>query len=147
MKFEIDAFLPSQEQILKDLGLDENGRVQKVIDSEFMRYMKLKMPLDSGIMIANTRRLAPGLIEVATPYAHYMNEGIKYVMPHNGKSAYYSPTYGFWSEKGKAKVPTNEPLIYHSGPNRGAHFVERTASENFGDILNAAQRELDRSIE
>ena len=146
MKFEVNAFLPSQEQMLKDLGLDKGGRVQKVIDSEFMRYMKSKMPLDNGIMIANTRNLIPGLITVETPYAHYMNEGIKYVMPHNNKSAYYSPTYGFWSEKGVAKVPSSEPLIYHGGPNRGAHFVERTASENFDDILRAAQKELDRSI-
>ena len=104
------------------------------------------MPRRNGIMEANTRRLQPGLIIVDTPYAHYMNQGIKYVMPKNGKSAYYSPTYGFWSDKGKAKIPTNEPLVYHSGPNRGAHFVERTTSENFNDILRAAQRELDRSI-
>ena len=146
MKFEIDAFLPSQEQILKDLGLDKNGRVQRVIDSEFMRYMKEKMPLDNGIMITNTRSLVPGTITVETPYAHYMNEGILYVMPHNGKGAYYSPTYGYWSEKGVAKIPSEKSLVYHSGPNRGAHFVERTASENFDDIVRAAQRELDRSL-
>ena len=146
MKSEIDAFLPSQEQILKDLGLDKNGRVQRVIDSEFMRYMKEKMPLDNGIMITNTRSLVPGTITVETPYAHYMNEGILYVMPHNGKGAYYSPTYGYWSEKGVAKIPSEKSLVYHSGPNRGAHFVERTASENFDDIVRAAQRELDRSL-
>lgn len=147
MKFEIDAFLPSQEQILKDLGLDKNGRVQRVIDSEFMRYMKEKMPASSEQhMIHQTRSLEPGLIEVATPYAHYMNEGILYVMPHNGKGAYYSPTYGYWSEKGVAKIPSEKSLVYHSGPNRGAHFVERTASENFDDIVRAAQRELDRSL-
>lgn len=146
MKFEIDAFLPSQEEILQDLGLDKGGRVQRVIDSEFMRYMKEKMPLDNGIMIANTRSITPGTITVETPYAHYMNEGILYVMPHNGKGAYYSPTYGYWSEKGVAKIPSGKPLVYHGGPNRGAHFVERTASENFDDILRAAQRELDRSI-
>lgn len=146
MEFEINAFLPGQEQILKDLGLDKGGRVQSVVDSEFIRYMRDKMPLESGIMVANTRRLSPGLISIETPYAHYMNEGIKYVMPHNGKSAYYNPTYGFWSEKGKSKVPTKEPLVYHGGPNRGSHFVERTASENFNDILKAAQKELDRRL-
>ena len=35
MDFEIDAFLPSQKELLKKLGLDENGRVQKVIDTSY----------------------------------------------------------------------------------------------------------------
>lgn len=145
MDFEVDAFLPSQEKIIQKYGLNENGRTQHVIDTSFIHYMRLKMPQDSGMMIANTRNPHGGLVTVETPYAHYMNEGIKYVDPITGKGAFYNENYGFWSRPNTSKVPSNEPLNYHGGANKGAHFVERTASENFDDILREAQKEIDRT--
>ena len=71
------------------LGINPDGRVQAMLDASLISHMRRKMPKDNGIMIANTVREKSGLILVKTPYAHYMNEGIMYVMPHNGKSAYY----------------------------------------------------------
>ena len=82
MNFEIEAFLPDQQQIMDRFGLNENGRTQKVVDTSFIHYMRLKMPRDSGVMTSNTRNPQGGLITVETPYAHYMNEGIKYVDEH-----------------------------------------------------------------
>ena len=143
MNFEINAFLPNQQKIVDKFGLDSNGHVQKTIDVTFIHYMRLKMPKDSETMINNTRNPEGGLIVVETPYAHYMNEGIKYVDPKYGKGAFYNDDYGYWSRPGIKKVPSNEPLNYHGGADRGAHFVERTASENFDDILKAGQKELD----
>lgn len=145
MNFEIEVFLPDQQQIMDKFGIDENGRTQKAIDTSFIHYMRLKMPQDSGLMIANTRNPEGGLVIVETPYAHYMNEGIKYVDPITGKGAFFNENYGFWSRPNTKKVPSGESLNYHGGPDRGAHFVERTASENFDDILNEAQKEIDRS--
>lgn len=145
MNFEIEAFLPDQQQIIDKFGIDENGRTQKVIDTSFIHYMRLKMPQDSSLMVANTRNPQGGLVTVETPYAHYMNEGIKYVDPITGKGAFFNENYGFWSRPNTKKVPSGESLKYHGGPDRGAHFVERTVSENFDDILNEAQKEIDRS--
>lgn len=143
MNFEINAFLPNQQKIVDKFGLDSDGKVQKTIDATFIHYMRLKMPKDSETMINNTRSPEGGLIVVETPYAHYMNEGIKYVDPKYGKGAFYNEDYGYWSRPGIKKVSSNEPLNYHGGADRGAHFVERTASENFDDILKAGQKELD----
>lgn len=146
MKFEIEVFLPSQKTMLENIGLNDGGRVQKVIDVSFMHYMKLKMPQDSGTMINNTRSPKPGLITIETPYAHYMNEGIKYVDPINGKGAFHDPISGrFWSRPGVKKISSGEPLKYHGSPDRGSHFVERTATNNFNDILNEAQKEVNKS--
>lgn len=144
MNFEIEAFLSDQQQIMDKFGLNENGRTQKVVDTSFIHYMRLKMPRDSGVMISNTRNPQGGLVTVETPYAHYMNEGIKYVDPITGKGAFFNENYGFWSRPNIKKVPSDELLNYHGGPDRGAHFVERTASENFDDILREAQKEIDR---
>lgn len=145
MKFEMKAFLPSEQQLLKKFGLEENGRVQKVIDTSFIHYMRLKMPQDSGMMIANTRNPEPGLVTVETPYAHYMNEGILYVDPKYQKGAFHDPISGmFWSRPGIKKVPSDKQLNYHGGADRGAHFVERAASENIIDIAIEAQMEMNK---
>lgn len=145
MNFEIEAFLPNQQEIMQEYGLEDNGRVQQVIDTSFIHYMRLKMPQEIGIMIANTRNPQSGLVTVETPYAHYMNEGIKYVDPITGKGAFYNENYGFWSRPNIRKIPSNESLNYHGGANRGAHFTERTISENFNDILSEAQKEIDKT--
>lgn len=143
MKFEMEVVLPNTGQLISEFGIENGGKVHQLIDTTFIYYMRLKMPKDSGVMIANTRETKVGEIQVQTPYAHYMNEGILYVMD-NGKGAYYNPTYGFWSEPGKKKHPSDKKLNYHGGPGRGAHFVERTVAENTNDIIRTVQREMNR---
>lgn len=145
MKFEIDVFLPSQKDLLEKFGLDENGRTQKVVDTSFMHYMKLKMPQDSGAMIQNTISPKGGLVLVNVPYAHYMNEGILYVDSITGKGAFHDEISDrYWSRPNTKKVPSNRKLNYHGGADKGSHFVERTVSENFDDIVREAQKEIDK---
>jgi len=128
---------------MEQLGINPGGRVQKVIDTSTIHYLRQLMPQDSGLMMANTRKPKPGLITVETPYAHYMNEGILYVMPDNQKGAFHDSISGrFWSKKGEKKIPSNKKLQYHGGANRGSHFVERTLTEHFKDILNNAKKEV-----
>ena len=145
MNFEIEAFLPSQQELISNLNLNDNGHIQSVVDSSFIHYMRLKMPRDSGMMVANTRNPQGGVVTVETPYAHYMNEGIMYADPVTGKGAFHDPISGrFWSRPNTKKVPTNRALEYQGGPDRGSHFVERTISENFDDIVKEAQKEIDK---
>lgn len=146
MDFEIEAFLPSQQEIMDRFGLNKNGKTQKVVDTSFIHYMRLKMPRDTGVMIDNTDSPTGGLVMVRTPYAHYMNEGILYVNPEHNSTGYpfiINQEGAHVGYKGK-RVPSDRKLNYHGGPNRGAHFVERTASENFDDILREAQEEINR---
>lgn len=145
MQLKLDASfsIKQKEKLTEELGINPGGRVQKVIDASTIHYLRLLMPQDSGIMMANTRNPKPGLVTVETPYAHYQNEGILYVMPKNGKGAFHDPISGrYWSKKGEKKIPSNKKLQYHGGPNRGAHFVERTITEHFDDILNNAKKEV-----
>lgn len=142
--WEFDLQLDENEAI-KDLGLDDTGVVQRKVDSTFIHYIRLKMPFDSGMMMANTRATTPGEVIVDVPYAHYMNTGLLYVNPTYGRSGF--PIYkkgvlvGFKGYKGK-RVPTTRYLNYHSGPGRGAFFVERTILENTNDIVKVAERSV-----
>ena len=135
----------TEEEALKYMEIDDQGKVQKVIDSSFIHYMRLKMPWDNGIMAANTKAPTPGEVIVDVPYGHYMNEGILYVNPDKGRSGF--PIYqdgvltGFKGYKGK-RVPSGRLLQYRGAPTRGAHFVERTIEQNKQDIINEAARSM-----
>lgn len=146
MQFRTDAsFTIKQKDVLMDeLGINPGGRVQDVIDASTIHYLRLLMPIDSGTMGNHTERAEPGLIEVRTPYAHYMNEGILYVNPKYNRTGYpyiINQKGEHVGYKGK-RVPSGRPLNYHGGPNRGAHFVERTLTEHFDDILEEARKEV-----
>ena len=145
MQIRLDASfsIMQKEALKKELGINLDGRVQKVIDTSTIHYMRLLMPRDSGAMMANTRNPKSGLITVETPYAHYMNTGILYVDPKYEKGAFHDTISGrFLSRPGVKKIPSSTKLQYHGGPNRGAHFVERTLTEHFDDILNEAKKEV-----
>lgn len=152
MDFEIEAFLPSEQEVMKRYGLSDNGRVQKVIDTTFIHYMRLNMPIDNGIMAANTKNPEGGLVTVETPYAHYQNEGILYVTPEHNAPGF--PVYNngvltdYKGYRGK-RVPSERKLknyyVKTGGTGRGAHFVERTSANYFNEILKAGQKEIDNS--
>ncbi len=146
MDYEIEIFLPDEKELLAKRGLNENGRMQRVIDTSFIHYMRLKMQSQSGMMIAQTKNPKGGLVTVESPYAHYMNEGIKYVDPKTKKGAFHDPISGrFWSRPRVKKIPSTDLLNYSDGPERGSHFVQRTISENFDDIVREAQKEIGRT--
>lgn len=136
MEFDFDLDIPS----IEEMGLQEQGFIHKMIDLRFMHYMKEKMPKDSYSLIDSVREVDVGTIQVQSPYANYMNEGILYVDPVYGYGAIpmkdkEGNLLGFYSRKGVSKVPSGRELNYHSGPNRGAHFVGRTIVENTDDII------------
>lgn len=125
-----------KSKIIAKLGLEQAGKVQTTLDSQVQHWLRELMP--GGIMQAKTQIVEPGLIRIGVPYAHYQNEGIKYVMPTNGKSAFYSPSFGFWSTRGLKKVSSGEPL-------KGRHhFVEGALEDHYNDILEACKRSIKR---
>lgn len=144
----IKAFTGIQkQQIIDKYGL-ENGRTQRVIDSAFMGYLDKYMPMDSSQMITSmyiSTKIGSGEININTPYAHYQQEGVKYIDPKYKIGAFHDPISGrYWRRPGIKKVPSNEKLNYHGGALRGDHFVERMLADHFEDILNAGQEEINK---
>lgn len=137
MKVELTVL--SHEALLKKHGLQPGGPVQKVIDSEAMRYMSPYMPRRQAgelehKMVMDTV-IGSGVITTSGPYAHYLHEGILYVSPSTGSA---------WAERNEIKVPTNRELKYTGTPMRGKKWFDRMKADHKGDILQAAQAVVDR---
>lgn len=122
------------EVVLAKHGLQEGGPVQKLVDSETMRYMSDYMPRRQAgelehMMILSTV-VGSGEINIPGPYAHYLHEGILYVSPTTGSA---------WAKKNEIKVPTGKELTYAGAPMRGKKFFDRMKADHKDDILQAAQ--------
>lgn len=122
------------------LGLEPNGRVQKYFQSTCDRHMDKYIPLDQGDLRKEKDLSDPTKIVYEKPYAHYQYIGHKWVM-NNGKSAYYSPNYGFWSKK--PKHDSGEPLIYHTA-GTGDHWDRRMVSAEMDRVVKEMQDYVDR---
>lgn len=137
MKVKLDM-LPS-ETILARHGLQEGGLVQKLVDNETMRYMSDYMPRRQAGELAHMMVMATvigsGQIDIPGPYAHYLHEGILYVSPTTGSA---------WAKKNEIKVPTGKELTYAGAPMRGKKFFDRMKADHKDDILQAAQKLIDR---
>lgn len=63
-------------KLIKNRGLEDNGKVQKVVDSEVIRKMEPYIPFDSGEMARSVKRaseVGSGEVVVDTPYARRQN--------------------------------------------------------------------------
>lgn len=100
MKVELN--ISTAETIKRNHGLQKSGPVQKLVDSEAMRYMSDYMPrrqageLEHMMIMATV--IGSGQIDIPGPYAHYLHEGILYVSPTTGSA---------WAKENEIKVPTD----------------------------------------
>ncbi len=137
MKVEFN--ISTVEAIKRNYGLQDGGPVQKLVDSEVMRYMSDYMPRRQAgelehKMILDTV-IGSGEINISGPYAHYLHEGVLYVSPTTGSA---------WAKKDEIKVPTDRELTYAGAPMRGKKFFDRMKADHKEDILQAAQAMADR---
>ena len=150
---EVEFEMKSTEALLRARGLQKNGPVQKLVDSECMRYMSSYMPRRQAgeleHMMAMATVVGSGQIDIPGPYAHYLYEGIVYEDPELKCAGWISntpgPYFGQWySRKGVIKVHTNRELTYTGAPMRGKKWFERMKADHKDDILRAAQALADR---
>ena len=136
---EVEFEMKSTEALLRTRGVQKNGPVQKLVDSECMRYMSPYMPrrqageLEHMMVMATV--VGSGQIDIPGPYAHYLYEGVLYVSPTTGSA---------WAKKNEIKVPTGKALAYAGAPMRGKKWFERMKADHKDDILQAAQTLADR---
>jgi len=137
--FDVKLDIRPTADLLRSRGLQPGGPVQKVVDSETMRYMGDYMPrrqageLEHKMVTATI--VGSGEVRIDGPFAHYLHEGILYVDSVTGSA---------WSRKDDTKVPTDKELTYAGAPMRGKKFFDRMKTDHKEDILKAAQTAADR---
>lgn len=97
-------------KIIENNGLQENGPIQKIIDSEVIRRMDSYTPKREGILIDSApihTKLGSGQVIQETPYARRL---------------YYNRHYNF-----------------NEAPRRGAFWFERMKADHKDDILKFAK--------
>lgn len=140
--------MDSVQQILKDLGIDEKGRVQKFHTQNVLKRIKRYMPYRTGatfkITVAQTDINKPEII-TDTPYARFLYYGKLMVDPKTGAAGFLIDDE--WkSRRGVPKVLSNRDITYTKDKNpRAGPFWDRALSAAEGSAMVAdLQRYIDR---
>lgn len=124
------------DKIKMVLGIQPNGPVMKKLMVSAYKRMGKYVPGGEASRLNTNIKFTDHSIIYDSPYAHYQYIGKLYVM-ENGKGAYYSPEYGFWSKPKGTKTATNRDLNHPYGG--GPYWAE--------EMISAEGQDLTKEIE
>ena len=132
--------LNSVNKIIKDHGLNEDGRVVRHVRDEADRLMNPFIPMGET---RDLRRLksypSASKIKYISPYAHYQHTGDEYISPTLGVSGIPLKNDKWWSPKGERKKKSGKKLTYHTpgtGPEWEKLMMEKKGKELIKDVQN-----------
>lgn len=140
------SWLKSEKAIADEKSGGKEGLL--FLANEAKRFMDPYVPADNLILAQNVRTYVEGeqgIVEYATPYAHYQWEGEVYVDPVTGKGAFTNGEGLFWSRPGVAKVPSGR-AIKHSTfrhPLATSHWDKAMKTARMDDLVKSYQNYLD----
>lgn len=130
IEFHGEFKLDNEEKILKRIGLNEGGEIQKFIDSEVLRLCDKYVPFQTGTL---------------------RNQGILGTVVGSGEVAWISVKarylyYGKVMVGPPPKKETDKDLTYNGAPMRGARWFERMKADSGQEIIDGAQKMLDEGV-
>lgn len=127
--FNIKVKINSTNKILKDHGLEQDGRAIRFLRDEADRLMNPYIPMDNGMLRRNKTYPSNHEIKYISPHAKYQYYG-KLMLAKNGSS---------WAKKGEKKVETSRNLKYHTsgtGPKWDKLMMQRRKNDLIKDVEN-----------
>lgn len=127
--FTVKIKMNSTNKILKDHGLDNNGRITKFLRDDADRLINPFVPLNNGMLRRNKTYPKNNQIKYTSPYAKYQYYG-KLMLTKNGAS---------WAKLGEKKVLTSKNLKYHTsgtGPKWNELMMQRRKNDLVKDVEN-----------
>ena len=127
-------------QIVKRIGLDESGQVQRFWTSTVLRRIVRYMPYQTGmtikVTVAQTDINKP-LIVTDTPYAKFL---------YHGKLMVSDVTGSPWARKGETKHVVNTPLSYSKtkNPQAGPYWDRHLTAAEGKVMAKELQNYIDR---
>lgn len=138
MLVRVDARIQPPERLMRDLGVEETGRVQSFLTARVLHRMRRYMPWLSGTMAsAQTMQYSPSTIVVNAPQARYLYHGVKMSDPNGGGPFPIKDETGrvvtFRYRKGAHPVPTGIPLQFtHTTNPLAGPYWDRTLVQHEG---------------
>ena len=127
--FTVKVKINSTNKILKDHGLDQDGRAIRFLRDDADRLMNPYIPMDNGMLRRNKSYPSNHEIKYISPYTKYQYYG-KLMLAKNGSS---------WAKKGEKKVLTSRNLKYHTsgtGPKWNELMMQRNKNTLIKDVEN-----------
>mgnify|MGYP001155309013 FL=1 len=127
--FTVKVKMNSTNKILKDHGLDQDGRAIRFLRDDADRLMNPYIPMDNGMLRRNKSYPSNHEIKYISPYAKYQYYR-KLMLAKNGSS---------WAKKGEKKVLTSRNLKYHTsgtGPKWNELMMQRNKNTLIKDVEN-----------
>lgn len=138
--FTVRVDVSDTATILRNHGLNPEGRVQAFFTSEIMRKADPYVPYSAGALRESARVSEDKCaIIYETPYARYHWFGKLMVDPITKKGAFYSPTYGFWSRPNVLKEKSDRKLSYNGAPMKGSRWVRRCWINERENIIKSTE--------
>ena len=130
MKINVKVKMNSINKILKDHGLDNDGRVIRRIRDTSDRLMMPFIPGGAGGQLAKLKTYPSNHeIKYTSPYAHYQYTGLAMVA-QNGSA---------WAKKGEKKHYSGKKLKYHTsgtGAKWDKLMLQRRKNDLVKDVEN-----------
>lgn len=126
--FNVKVKLNSSNKIIKDHGLDSNGRATRFLRDEADRLMNPFVPMDNGMLRRNKTYPNASTIKYTSPYAHYQYTG-KLMLTKSGSS---------YAKKGEKKFYTSKKLKYHTS-GTGDHWEKLMLQRHRNDLTKDVQ--------
>lgn len=127
--FSVKVKINKTSQILKDHGLNEDGRVVKFLRDDTDRLMNSFIPMDNGMLRRNKAYPNNHSIKYNSPYSKYQYYG-KLMLTKSGSS---------WAKKGEKKFETGKKLKYHTsgtGAKWDKLMLQRRKNDLIKDVEN-----------
>lgn len=132
--FTIKVKMNSANQIIKDHGLDENGKVTEFLRDTVYRLYEPYVPQAIGNLYRQVAFPNKHSIKHISPYSHYHYKGKMYISPKLGVSGVVLKSGRWWSPKGETKTPTNKDLQYQGAPKRGPEWDKRMMNDRGKEV-------------
>ena len=129
MKLDVKVKMNSVNKILKDHGLNKDGRVTRYLRDDADRLMNSFVPMDNGMLRRNKTYPKNNEIKYTSPYAKYQYYG-KLMLAKNGSA---------WAKLGEKKVKTSKNLKYHTsgtGAKWDKLMLQRRKNDLIKDVEN-----------
>ena len=127
--FTVKVKINSTNKILKDHGLEQDGRAIRFLRDEADRLMIPYIPMQNGMLRRNKTYPSNHEIKYISPYAKYQYYD-KLMLAKNESS---------WAKKGEKKVLTSRNLKYHTsgtGPKWDKLMMQRRKNDLIKDVEN-----------